>query len=264
MSDYAFRFGGIARLYGADGLERLRRAHVAIIGLGGVGSWSAEALARSGVGAITLVDLDDLCVSNINRQLPALDSTVGRPKIDVLADRIRDIHPECVVTRRMEFFTEASANAILEPRFTHLIDAIDSVKNKCLLIAACRERGIPITVCGGAGGRRDGTQVRVMDLSRVIQDRLSSEVRKRLRKEFGFPRNDKKFGVDCVCSPEAPVFPRKDGTVCATRETSPTGESLRLNCDWGFGSAAFVTGVFGLVAAGHAVGKIAGGNSHGP
>jgi tRNA A37 threonylcarbamoyladenosine dehydratase len=121
-----------------------------------------------------------------------------------------------------------------------------------------------MTVCGGAGGRRDGTQVRVMDLSRVIQDRLSSEVRKRLRKEHGFPRNEKKFGIDCVCSPEPPMFPRKDGTVCAIRESTPDGESLRLNCDWGFGSATFVTGVFGLVAAGHAVGKIAGISSHAP
>lgn len=263
MSDYAFRFGGIARLYGAAGLERLRRAHVAVIGLGGVGSWSAEALARSGVGAITLVDLDEICISNINRQLPALQSTVGRPKIDVLAERIREINPECQVACRMEFFTEATAASILEPGYTHVIDAIDSVRNKCLLIATCRDRKLPITACAGAGGRRDATQVRVTDLSRVIQDRLASEVRKRLRKEFGFPRNDRKFGVDCVFSPEVPVFPRTDGTVCATRETSPDGQSLRLNCDWGFGSASFVTGVFGLVAAGHAVGKMAAGETHG-
>lgn len=256
MSDYAFRFGGLARLYGADGLARLRQAHVAVIGLGGVGSWTVEALARSGIGALTLVDLDDICVSNVNRQLPALNSTVGRTKAEVLADRVREINPECTVTCRLEFFNAASAEAILATRFTHVVDAIDSVVNKCQLITQCRSRGIPLTVCGGAGGRRDATAIRIEDLARVTHDRLLSEVRKRLRKEHGFPRGDRKFGVTCICSAEPPVFPQPDGSVCALRAATPPGESLRLNCDAGFGSATFVTGAFGFAAAGHVVREI--------
>lgn len=226
---------------------------MAVIGLGGVGSWTVEALARSGVGSLTLVDLDEVCVSNVNRQLPALDATVGRAKAEVLAERVRGINPECTVAARLEFFTAANADSLLDAGFTHVVDAIDSVANKCLLIARCTTRRIPLTVCGGAGGRRDATAVRVEDLARVTHDRLLGEVRKRLRKDHGFPRGDRKFRVPCVCSAEPPVFPQPDGSVCAVRTAPPAGESLRLNCDWGFGSAAFVTGTFGFVAAGHAV-----------
>lgn len=254
--DYAFRFGGLARLFGTKGLERLRGSHVCVVGVGGVGSWVVEALARSGIGALTLVDLDEICVSNINRQLPALNSTVGRAKVEVLAERVRDIHPECRIDARQEFFTESTAASVLSAPYTHVVDAIDAVKNKCLLIAQCLERKLPLTVCGGAGGRRDATRVGMEDLARVTQDRLLAEVRRRLRKEYGFPRGDRKFGIACVCSPEPPIFPRVDGSVCATREPSPEGQSLRLNCDWGFGSAAFVTATFGMVAAGYVVQRI--------
>lgn len=262
MSDYDFRFGGIARLYGAAGLARLRAAHVLVVGLGGVGSWTVEALARSGVGALTLVDLDEVCVSNVNRQLPALDVTVGRAKAEVLAERVRGINPECRVTVRLEFFTEETAEALLTPKFDHVVDAIDSVANKCRLIALCRAKQLPLVCCGGAGGRRDATQVRVIDLAQVTHDPLISGTRKRLRQMHGFPRGEKKFGVDCVCSAEPPVFPRRDGTVCATAEVpaesgAPGQTGHRLNCDWGFGSATFVTGTFGFVAAGVAVRRIA-------
>ena len=271
MSDHSFRFGGIARLYGKTGLERLGAAHVLVVGLGGVGSWTVEALARSGVGALTLVDLDEVCVSNVNRQLPALDSTLGRAKAEVLAERVRGIHPGCRVVPLLEFFTEESAGRLLHspvpgmepgaagktlPDF--VVDAIDSVQNKCRLIALCREKGIPIVSCGGAGGRRDATQVRVVDLSRATNDRLLSDVRKRLRQAHGFPRGEKKFGVDCVWSSEPPVFPQEDGSVCAAAEVvAGPGESRRLNCDRGYGSATFVTGTFGFVAAGVVVRRIA-------
>jgi tRNA A37 threonylcarbamoyladenosine dehydratase len=258
-SDYEFRFGGLARLYGKAGLARLRAAHVLVVGVGGVGSWTVEALARSGVGALTLVDLDEVCVSNVNRQLPALDGTVGRAKVEVLAERVRAINPGCRVDARMEFFTEESAERLLTPPYDHVVDAIDSVMNKCRLIALCRGKGLPIVVCGGAGGRRDATQVRVVDLARATYDRLLSETRKRLRQAHGFPRGEKKFGVDCVCSEELPVFPHRDGTVCAVAEAPVAGEAAghRLNCDWGFGSATFVTGTFGFAAAGVAVRRIA-------
>lgn len=264
MSDFDFRFGGIARLYGNAGLARLRSAHVLVVGLGGVGSWTAEALARTGVGRITLVDLDEVCVSNTNRQVPALDGQFGRPKVDVMAERLRSIAPESRVDAVVEFFTADSAARLLgldadggAARPDVVVDAIDNVANKVLLVARCHAAGIPVVVCGGAGGRRDPTAVRVVDLARVTHDRLVGEVRKRLRREHGFPRGEKKFGVECVCSPEVPVFPQRDGTVCAGRPAAQPGEGMRLNCDWGFGSAAFVTGAFGFAAAARAVDRIA-------
>src|SRR5450755_4684183 len=129
------RFGGVERLYGRDSLERLRTAHVAVIGVGGVGSWTVEALARSGIGALTLIDMDDVCITNVNRQLPALDGQIGRPKIDVLAERVRLIHPACRVEPIADFFTAASAADLLAPRYDFVVDAIDKLTNKCVLIA---------------------------------------------------------------------------------------------------------------------------------
>jgi tRNA A37 threonylcarbamoyladenosine dehydratase len=258
--DFEFRFGGLARLYGQAGLQRLRSAHVMIVGVGGVGSWVVESLARSGVGVLTLVDLDEICVSNVNRQLPALDGTIGRAKVEVLAERVQAINPECQVHSRLEFFTETSAERLLgatEPKLDFVVDAIDAVANKCRLIALCHARQLPVIVCGGAGGRRDPTQIRLTDLSQATHDRLLSEVRKRLRQEHGFPRDGKKFAVDCVCSAEIPVFPQPDGSVCPAAEAqSEPGESRRLNCDWGFGSATHVTGAFGFAAAAAVVNRL--------
>ena len=258
--DFSFRFGGIARLYGRNALERLRRTHVLVAGIGGVGSWAAEALARSAVGRITLVDLDDVCVSNANRQLHALQSTLGQPKAEVMAARIREIQPGVHVEARLEFVTDSSVSRLLglEPdhagnRPNVVLDAIDSVPNKARLIAACQLAGIPIVVCGGAGGRRDPTAIRIKDISEVTHDRLLASVRSRLRREHGFPREAASFGVPCVCSAESPVFPDGSGEVCSARQKGSAGDSLRLNCDSGFGSATFVTGAFGFAAAAHAI-----------
>src|ERR1043166_4306321 len=248
MSDYDFRFGGIGRLFGTEALARLRIAHVCVVGIGGVGSWAVEALARSGVGHLTLVDLDEVCVSNVNRQLHALNSEVGRAKVEVMAERIRGINPECDVRPVMEFFTESNAESLLSTRYGYVVDAIDSLTNKCLLVARCRENQIPVITCGGAGGRRDATAVRVADLAFTTHDRLLQKLREKLRKEIGFPRGEKKFGIDAVYSPESPVYPARDGGVCAQREANTDGKSLRLNCDSGFGMATFVTGTFGFVA----------------
>jgi tRNA A37 threonylcarbamoyladenosine dehydratase len=261
VNDSELRFGGMARLYGRAGLKRLRAAHVLVVGVGGVGSWTVEALARSGVGTITMVDLDEICVSNVNRQLPALDGTIGRPKVEVLAERIRAINPACRIFARQEFFTEDSAERLLaptDPPVDFVVDAIDAVANKCRLIALCRARRLPVIVCGGAGGRRDPTQVRRADLALATHDRLLSEVRKRLRQEHGFPPAGKKFGVDCICSAEIPVFPQKDGSVCPAADApAEPGESRRLNCDWGFGSATHVTGTFGFAAAAAVINALA-------
>ena len=257
MDDFEQRFGGIARLYGARGLERLLAAHVCVIGVGGVGSWSVEALARSGVGALTLIDLDDVCITNVNRQLPAFDGQIGRPKIDVLAERVSLIHPVCRVERVSEFFTAASAERLLEPRFDFVIDATDKLTNKCLIITGCRERGVPVLTMGGAGGKRDCTRVRVADLSHTEHDELLRQVRRKLRREMGFPRGlGEAFGIPCVYSPEMPMYPWRDGTCSAEQEP---GSSLALDCASGFGAATFVTGTFGFAAAGEVVRRIAAG-----
>ena len=150
------RFGGIARLYGEAGLRALGQAHVCVVGVGGVGSWTVEALARSGVGGLTLVDLDEVCVTNVNRQLPALDGGFGKFKVEELAKRVAAINPDCRVRARAEFFNDKTSGAILADGFDYVVDAIDNVSNKARLIADCRERGIPVITSGAAGGRRDG------------------------------------------------------------------------------------------------------------
>jgi len=254
-TDYASRFGGIGRLYGAVGLDRLRSAHACVVGVGGVGSWTVEALARSGVGAVTMIDLDDVCVTNINRQLPALDGQIGRAKVEVLADRVRAINPECRISAMVEFFTERSASRLLEAGYDVVIDAIDKVSNKCLLIAECHKRGLPVIAVGGAGGKRDGTAVQIADLAESGQDQLLLQVRRKLRKEHGFPTGGVSFGVPCVFSKEKPIYPWSNGTACATPEP---GSDLTMDCASGFGSATFVTGIFGFAAAGEAVRLIVG------
>ena len=247
MNDDDLRFGGLARLYGADGLHRLLKSRVCVVGIGGVGSWAAEALARSAVGDITLVDLDDVCLSNVNRQLHALEGAMGRPKVEVMAERIRAIHPGCSVTRVADFFSESTAEEILREGFDFVCDAIDQVANKCLLIARCRQKEIPIICAGGAGGRRDPAAMQVADLARTSHDGLLQKVRKKLRDDYSFPRDPKApFGVPCVFSAEPAAVPA-------------SGCAGRITCDNGYGTAGFVTGAMGLVAASRIVTSIAAG-----
>lgn len=256
-ADYLNRFGGVARLVSRAGLERLHGAHVAVVGVGGVGSWVVEGLARSGVGALTLVDLDDVCVTNVNRQLPALDGQIGRPKITVMRERVAAINPECRVELAHEFLTEATAARLLAPQFDYVVDAVDLMSHKALVISGCRTRGVPVLTVGAAGGRRDPTQIRTGDIGEA-GDELLRQVRKKLRRDHGFTagahRGITRMGVRAVWSGELPVFPWGDGT-CAT-EPEP-GSNLKLDCESGFGTAAYVTGVFGLVAAGEVVRAIA-------
>jgi tRNA A37 threonylcarbamoyladenosine dehydratase len=255
QNDYAARFSGIERLVGKDGQKQLRAAHVAVVGVGGVGSWSAEALARSGIGAITLVDFDEVCVSNVNRQLPALTPEIGKAKVGVLRERILEINPECRVHAVQEYFTATNAAQILETRFDFVIDAIDHVRNKCLLLAGCRARGIPVITTGAAGGRLDATSARIADLAECTHDRLLQRVRKVLRSDFGFPGDGLKFGIEAVYSPEPVIRP---GPAACEGAPGETGEApRRLNCDYGYGSAIFVTGVFGFAAAGRVVTRLA-------
>jgi tRNA A37 threonylcarbamoyladenosine dehydratase len=242
------RFGGISRLYGKESLEAFHSANVVVVGIGGVGSWVAESLARSGVGSITLVDLDDICLTNTNRQIHALDTTVGHPKIRVMAERLRAINPEIRVHEKSMFFTESTADQFFSIPCSAIVDAIDSVHQKALLLAMARERKIPTVTVGGAGGRRDASRIKVADLSQSHGDRLLMLTRKKLRQEYRFPRTGKgKFKIPCVYSNEPPVYPWADGSICETREPDSAGG---LNCEAGLGSVTHVTASMGLFAAG--------------
>jgi tRNA A37 threonylcarbamoyladenosine dehydratase len=259
VDSYEARFNAIGRLFGSEGLERLGRAHVAVIGLGGVGSWAVEALARSGVGTLTLIDLDDVCIGNVNRQLHALDGELGKPKVEVMARRVKTINPDCGVHPIHAFFLKSNAQELLATRFDFVLDAIDSPARKCLLIALCREKTIPIITTGASAGRRDPTAICVTDLAFSSHDRLLQEVRKKLRVRHGFPRGDEPFGIECVLSRERLVYPERCEPADQPISRSSTEEpDLRLDCDTGFGSASFVTGTFGLVAASRVAQRIAG------
>ena len=248
---HAERFGGLGRLHGADSLEKLAAAHVAVIGLGGVGSWTVEGLARSGVGRLTLIDLDDVCVTNTNRQLPAIGGNHGRPKAEAMAERVRLINPECEVEVVMEFLTAANADRLLAPAFDVVVDAIDGTTNKTDLIAACVRLEKPCVTVGGAGGKRDATKIRAADLGDAWGDELLKLVRKKLRRDHGFARGEGHvYGVRCVYSDENPTYPWADGTCQAKPEL---GSNLKLDCASGFGTAVWVTGAMGLTAAQEAV-----------
>ena len=249
--DYADRFGGIARLYGKDALAKLRASHICVVGVGGVGSWTVEALVRSGIGTITLIDLDDVCITNVNRQLPALDGTVGRPKIAVLAERMKLIHPGCQITGVAEFVTRENVRHLLHGPFHGVVEAIDRTSIKTAIIAHCFATSQPVVTIGGAGGRRDPTAVRSGDLAHSTGDLLLRGVRKRLRRDHGFPKGEfQAFGVASVYSAEPQFFPWSDGTC---RMEAESGSTLRLDCADGFGAATFVTGAFGFAAAGEIV-----------
>lgn len=248
------RFAGIDRLYGQGATARLATRHVAVVGLGGVGSWAAEALARSGVGRLTLIDADDLCVSNTNRQLHALDGAFGGNKAEVLAERFRRINPAIDVRAVAEFITPANLAERLDAGFDLVLDAFDSFRAKVETIAFCRRRKQPIVVVGSAGGRIDPTLVRVRDLSRTEHDALLALARKKLRAEFNFPKNpDRYFGVPAVYSLENVRYPQADGTVCGLRPPLDADAAWKLDCGMGLGAATHVTGTFGFVAAGKAL-----------
>ena len=176
VDNYEQRFGGIGRLYTPEGLARLRQAHVCVIGIGGVGSWVVEALARSGVGQITMIDMDDICVTNINRQLPALSGNIGKLKTEVMAERVKLINPECVVNIIDDFISPDNQAEYLNRGYDYVIDAIDSVKTKAAMIAYCKRNKIKIITIGGAGGQTDPSKIQITDLSKTIQDPLLAKV----------------------------------------------------------------------------------------
>lgn len=263
--DFERRFGGIARLYGAAALQRFRDAHVCIVGVGGVGSWAVEALARSAIGRITMIDLDNLAESNINRQIHALDDTLGMAKVSALAQRIALINPYCVVAEIEDFVTPDNLDSLIGGHgYDYVIDAIDNVQAKVALIAYCRDHGLPLLTVGSAGGQTDPTKIEVRDLSKTEQEPLLAKVRKRLRTYHRFPRGDRnRFGVDAVFSTEPVRIPATEGVACGIAPegtdsaSTPSGAGVTgLNCA-GYGSAVVVTATFGLVAAAHVLSRLA-------
>ena len=251
--NYDTRFGGIQRLYGTAAQEVLREVHVFVAGVGGVGSWAVEALARSGVGRLTFIDGDTVDASNANRQLHTLTDTIDASKVEVMAGRVKQINPECEVNALHEYLNMKNLFGHLADDYDYVIDALDSIKFKSNMIAHCKRNKIPIIATGGAGGQNDPTMIQVADLSKTFNDPLAAKVRSSLRKEFGFSRNPKRsFGVECVFSSQQQVYPKEDGTVSHEK---PGIHGVSLDCRFGYGSASFVTGTFGFIAASRAMNK---------
>jgi tRNA A37 threonylcarbamoyladenosine dehydratase len=249
------RFSGLARLYGVTGAQQIRGAHVVVVGIGGVGSWTAEALARSGVSELTLIDLDHIADSNINRQIHALEPTVGQAKVQAMAERIAQIQPECQVHAIDDFVTPSNWSDLLlslgrSP--SGVIDACDQVKTKTALAAWARQSGVPFVSVGAAGGKRAAQQVEVSDLSEVTHDPLLAQVRYQLRK-FHAARRDRRMKVACVFSREAVQQPHAS---CQLPGAQEDGNDGTLNCA-GYGSVVSVTATFGLVAAGWMLDQLA-------
>ena len=252
-ADLERRFAGIARLYGPAALQHFQRAHVAVVGVGGVGSWAAEALARSAIGRITLIDLDMVAESNVNRQVHALDGEFGKAKVSAMAQRIQAINPACTVSEVEDFVTPENVDALFAGPFDYVIDAIDQVRTKAAMIACARRCALPLITAGGAGGQIDATRIQIADLALSSQDPLLARLRSLLRKDHGFTREPKKkFGVAAVFSSEALRYPE----AATAGGQAPTLSGL--NCA-GYGSSVCVTATFGLLAAGEVLRVLASG-----
>ena len=249
---YQLRFSGIARLYGMPALKALSQAHFVVVGLGGVGSWVVEALARTGVGEMTIIDMDDICVTNINRQLPALSSTVGELKTESLAARVRDINPDIKLHIIDDFLDKPNIREYIQPTQHMVIDCIDVANIKSGLVAYCSARKISMVTVGSAGGKTDPRQVTSSDLARTTADPMLSKVRQQLFRFYNFSREaNRKFRIEAVYSTEQAVFPKPDGSVC--QQKSALDDGVKLDCTTGFGSATMLTGTMGFVAAERAV-----------
>lgn len=246
------RFSGISRLYGINGHKALLNSHVVVVGIGGVGSWAAEALARTNVGIITLIDLDDVSETNINRQLHAMSSTIDKSKTELMKQRILDINPDCCVNEVEDFVTPDNARELIPSSADVIIDAIDAVKAKAAIIAFAKRAKIKVITTGGAGGQIDPLQITKGDLAKTIQDPLSAKVRSELRRNYGFSKNPKRrFGVECIYSTEQLRFPTADGGISQAKQQQQG--SGKMDCSTGFGSFVAVTSNFGMIAASRAI-----------
>jgi tRNA A37 threonylcarbamoyladenosine dehydratase len=250
IDDYDRRFAGAAKVYGEPAFMQYENAHVMVIGIGGVGSWAVEALARSGVGELTLVDMDVLVASNVNRQLPALTDTFGHGKIDVMAARCQQINPKIKINLIDDFLTPDNVKTLVEQSKPDLIlDCIDDVKAKIALILHCRFNKVPLIVSGGAGGKLDPLKIRVADLSKTEQDPMLAKIRSELRGKGMCKKPKDKFGVTCIYSIDNPFSAQ---SACET--TVNAGAGLRCG---GYGSAVAVTASFAMVAVAEVLKRLA-------
>ena len=251
---YLDRFAGVGRIYGMLALPHLQQAHFCIVGVGGVGSWSAEAAARSGIGHITLIDHDDIEASNTNRQIHTLQSTLGQSKVEALAERIRQINPECECHAIDDLVTRGNLESFNFKQYEYVIDAIDHVQYKMSLIHHLRRNKIRFVSTGGAGGLTDPTCIEVNDLTRSYNDPLLAKVRSNLRYQLDYSRNPKRrYGIDCVFSTQQPLSPSADGSVSYAKPGS--SNQTTLDCATGLGSFVAVTACFGMTAVSHAINK---------
>lgn len=247
VDDYERRFTGANKIYGEDRFKTFEDSHVMVIGIGGVGSWAVEALARSGLGKLTLIDMDVIVASNVNRQLPALSNTFGHEKIEVMAQRCRDINPRIEVKLIDEFLTPDNVKELLADRPDVVLDCIDDVKAKLALILHCRFNKIPLIVSGGAGGKLDPLKIRVADLSKTEQDPMLAKIRTQLRAKGIAKKPKEKFGITCVYSLDNPF---SNVAACETVDAS-----AGLRCG-GYGSAVVVTSSFAMIAVAEVLKKI--------
>ncbi|MEW5768995.1 MAG: tRNA threonylcarbamoyladenosine dehydratase [Pseudomonadota bacterium] len=253
--DFPRRFGGVGRLYGAAALERFRAAHVCVIGIGGVGSWTVEALARTAIGRLTLIDPDHIAESNVNRQIHALSGELGKAKVQAMAERIAAINAECRVRGIEDFLSADNLPDLIPGAVDHVVDAIDSARVKAALIAHCKRQRLPLVCAGAAGGQTDPAKIRSDDLALTQQDPLLAKTRSLLRRHYGYPRGEgRKFGVTCVYSTEQLRYPEAQGGACYERP--PDGGVHGLNCA-GFGSSVVITAGFGLMMAGVVLNRLA-------
>ena len=252
--NYLLRFSGLARIYGIHALEHLQQARFCIVGVGGVGSWAAEAAARSGIGHITLIDHDDIELSNTNRQIHTLQNTIGQSKVIALAERIRQINPECECNAIDDLVTRANLDRFEFHQFDYVIDAIDQVQHKMSLVHYLRRHKIPLVSTGGAGGQTDPSKIEISDLTRTYNDPLLAKMRSNLRYQLDYTRNPKRrFGIDCVFSTQQPLYPAADGCISYAKPGSEN--QTTLDCAGGLGSFVGVTASFGFTAVAHAISK---------
>ncbi len=247
MSHFSERFSALSRVYGQRGLEQLSRAHLCVVGIGGVGSWVAESLARSAVGRITLIDGDSIARSNSNRQIHTLESTLGQSKVEVMRERILQINPECGCEAIESDLGHDNMRDLLERDYHCVVDAIDGISTKAGMIYHCKRNKIRIVATGGAGGLLDPTQVTIRDLARTTNDPLAAKVRSELRRNYNFSRNPKRsFGIPCVYSTEQQRYPSAAGEVSHCKPGVP---GLSLDCAFGYGSSVAVTATVAQAAA---------------
>lgn len=241
--EYERRFAGVEKIYGDEAFRQYEHSHVVVIGIGGVGSWAVEALARTGIAELTIIDMDVVAASNINRQLPAMSSTLGREKIEVMAERCHSINPRIKINLVDDYLTPENVKELLENKPDVVLDCIDDVKAKLALMLHCRFNKIPLIVSGGAGGKLDPLKIRVADLSKTEQDPMLAKLRSQLRAKGICKKPKEKFGITCVYSIDNPF---------STADVCP---SAGLRCG-GYGSAVVVTSSFAMVAVSEVLKKL--------